>query len=176
MKKLFLSISLTILFAGYVAYQRLVGFGKEFTYVVPVPGTGAPAPVPSLEPPPVPPAVETPPPPPITIPITPAPPPVPPTNTGRYRNGSYVGDVTDAYYGNVQVQAIIANGKISDVQFLDYPQDRGNSIRINRYAMPILISEAINAQSANVDGVSGATATSGAFNESLASALAQAAN
>jgi uncharacterized protein with FMN-binding domain len=66
-------------------------------------------------------------------------------------------------------------GKIADVTFLDYPQDRGTSVRINSYAMPQLIQEAITAQSANVNGVSGASDTSSAFQQSLASALSQAA-
>lgn len=93
---------------------------------------------------------------------------------GIYKNGNYTGNIADAYYGNVQVKAVISSGKITDVQFLDYPNDRQNSIHINTYAMPILKSEAIKAQSAKVDVVSGATATSEAFQESLASALAQA--
>ncbi len=100
----------------------------------------------------------------------------PVVQSGAYKNGSYMGSVADAYYGNVQVKAIISGGKITDVQFLDYPRDRGTSVRINSYAMPYLTQEAIQAQSANVNVVSGATATSGAFNESLASALAQAIN
>ncbi len=95
---------------------------------------------------------------------------------GIYKNGDYTGNIADAYYGNVQVKAIVSGGKITDVQFLDYPNDRQNSIRINTYAMPILKSEAIKVQSAKVDVVSGATATSEAFQESLASALAQAKN
>lgn len=95
---------------------------------------------------------------------------------GLYRDGKYTGPITDAYYGNVQVAVAVSGGKITDVQFLDYPHDRNTSIRINSYAMPILKSEAIAAQSANVDTVSGATATSGAFYDSLSSALAQAKN
>lgn len=91
-----------------------------------------------------------------------------------YKDGQYTGNVADAYYGNIQVQATIQGGKISDVVFLDYPQDRRNSVRINTEAMPLLKSEAIQAQSAQVDIVSGATATSDAFRQSLASALAQA--
>lgn len=106
---------------------------------------------------------------------TPAPAPVPaPKPAGMYRDGSYTGSVADAYYGNVQVQVTVSGGKITNVRFLDYPQDRGTSIEINSQAMPYLISEAIQAQSANVNVVSGATATSGAFQQSLASALAQA--
>lgn len=92
----------------------------------------------------------------------------------QYKNGEYTGKVANAFYGNIQVKAIVSGGKITDVQFLDYPHDRQNSIRINTYAMPILKSETIKAQSAEVDGVSGASATSAAFKESLSSALAQA--
>lgn len=96
-------------------------------------------------------------------------------NSGKYKDGTYTGSIADAYYGNVQVKATITGGKISDVQFLQYPNDRGSSIRINTRAIPLLKSEAITAQSAIVDGVSGATATSGAFKQSLAAALALAA-
>lgn len=105
---------------------------------------------------------------------TPTPIPVKQITKGIYNDGSYTGSVEDAYYGNVQVQAIIQNGKIADVIFLDHPSDRNTSIRINNYAMPRLKSEAISAQSANVNIVSGATDTSMAFKLSLASALASA--
>lgn len=112
---------------------------------------------------------------------TPAPKPTPlpapiKTTAGLYRDGEYTGDGADAYYGIVQVKAIIQGGKIADVQFLSYPNDRSTSIEINTQAMPYLITEAIQAQSANVDTVSGASETSGAFRESLASALAKAKN
>lgn len=99
-----------------------------------------------------------------------------PTTGGQYKDGSYTGSVADAYYGLIQVQAIIQGGQINDVQFLSYPNDRQNSIRINTYAMPILKSEAIQAQNANVDIVSGATLSSQAFQQSLASALVKAKN
>ncbi|MFA6048178.1 MAG: FMN-binding protein [Parcubacteria group bacterium] len=89
----------------------------------------------------------------------------------NYKDGQYTGTSADAYYGNIQVKAVIQNGKITDVQFLDYPQDRRTSISINTNAMPILKQEAIQAQSANVDIVTGATDTSQAFQESLTSAL-----
>lgn len=93
---------------------------------------------------------------------------------GLYVDGSYTGNPADAYYGTVQVKAIISGGRIADVQFLQYPGDRSTSRYINGQAMPLLIQEAISVQSAQVDGVSGATATSGAFIESLTSALAKA--
>ncbi len=94
--------------------------------------------------------------------------------TGKYKDGTYAGSLADAFYGPLKVQAVITGGKLADVQFLSYPNDRGTSIEINRQAMPYLTQEAIAAQSANVDIVSGATQTSEAFRESLGSALAQA--
>ncbi len=104
---------------------------------------------------------------------TPAPTPTP-VSSGQYKNGEYTGSVADAYYGYVQVKAIISGGKITDVQFLSYPNDRNTSRSINSQAMPILKSEAIRAQSAKVNIVSGATDTSLAFRQSLASALVKA--
>ena len=91
-----------------------------------------------------------------------------------YKNGSYTGSVADAHWGNIQVKAVIQNGKITDVQFLQYPNDRNRSIDINQYADPLLTSEAIQAQSANVDIISGATDSSEAFIQSLTDALTQA--
>lgn len=87
------------------------------------------------------------------------------------KDGEYTGDVADAYYGNVQVKAVVSGGRITDVQFLQYPNDRRTSIEINTQAMPDLKQEAIQAQNAQVDMVSGATQTSLAFKESLQSAL-----
>ena len=99
-----------------------------------------------------------------------------PTVVGLYNNGSYAGDSVDAYFGNVQVKAVVSGGKLTDVKVLTYPQDRGTSIRINNSALPKLIQEAIVSQSAQVDIVSGATQTSQGFAQSLASALAKAKN
>jgi uncharacterized protein with FMN-binding domain len=105
------------------------------------------------------------------------PPPVqstPPTASGTvvtYKDGQYTGQAADAYYGNIQVKVTISGGKISNVEFLQSPSDRSTSVRINSQAMPFLKQEAIQAQSANVDGVSGATDTSQAFIQSLSSAL-----
>jgi len=92
----------------------------------------------------------------------------------NFKNGGYTGTVEDVYYGNIQVKATISSNKLSDVQFLQYPNDKDNSIKISRRAMPILKSEAIKSQSNNVDIVSGATETSVGFRKSLGSALTQA--
>jgi uncharacterized protein with FMN-binding domain len=104
----------------------------------------------------------------------PSPGPVATGSRVSYKDGQYTGDVADALYGNIQVQATVSGGNVTDVTFLQYPNDRDRSININSQAMPYLKQEAIAAQSANVDIVSGATATSQAFITSLASALNQA--
>jgi uncharacterized protein with FMN-binding domain len=96
-----------------------------------------------------------------------------PVSSG-FKNGAYTGSAEDAFYGTVQVRATISGGKISNIEFLQYPNDRGHSIEVSTMAIPRLRSEAIAAQSANVDVVSGATQTSEAFMRSLQSALAQA--
>lgn len=94
--------------------------------------------------------------------------------SAAYKDGQYTGSVADAYYGNVQVQVTIAGGKLTKVNFLQYPSDRSTSRAINSQAVPYLQQEAIQAQSAQVDTVSGATYTSEAFVQSLGSALSQA--
>jgi uncharacterized protein with FMN-binding domain len=99
-------------------------------------------------------------------------PPVAPTQ--GYKDGQYTGDVVSNNYGDVQVEAIINGGKITDVQFLTYPNHAGHSQEISNYSMPLLKQEAIQAQSARVDIVSGATQTSESFIQSLSSALAKA--
>jgi len=96
------------------------------------------------------------------------------TPDGLYKDGTYDGPIVDAYYGNLQVEAVIQGGKLTDVKFLDYPQDRRTSRFINSQAMPWLTQEAVQVQSANVDLISGATFTSEAFVQSLQSALDQA--
>jgi len=111
--------------------------------------------------------------------VPPALQPTPPTSsstsssasTVAYKDGQYTGPAADAYYGYIQVKVTIQGGKISNVEFLQSPSDRSTSVRINSQAMPYLKQEAIQAQSASVDGVSGATDTSQAFIQSLTSAL-----
>lgn len=114
----------------------------------------------------------------VTTPSTPAATPkataATTVTTGKYKDGTYTGSVADAYYGYVQVQAVISQGKITDVKFLQHPSDNRTSQSINNQAMPYLTQEAIQAQSAQVNTISGASATSGAFKQSLQSALAQA--
>jgi uncharacterized protein with FMN-binding domain len=94
-------------------------------------------------------------------------------SSGQYKDGTYTGSVADAFYGNLQVVAVIKNGAITDVTFPQAPSG-GHSGEVSAQALPILRQEAISAQSANVNIVSGATQDSQAFQQSMASALAQA--
>jgi uncharacterized protein with FMN-binding domain len=91
-----------------------------------------------------------------------------------FKDGEFDGQIADAYYGFVQVRAIIELGKLADVQFLSYPDDKSYSIEINKKAMLLLEAAAIKNQSARVDVIAGATNTSNAFMRSLGSALSQA--
>ncbi|MEK7089206.1 MAG: FMN-binding protein [Patescibacteria group bacterium] len=123
--------------------------------------------------------------PPSTQKLTPAPTPMPskmpvtmPTSRTSmmgmsYKDGSYVGSASYAYTGRIQVTTIISVGKIADVQVIDASQNR-TSRQINADALPTLKTETIQAQSTNVNAVSGATYTTGAYIESLTSALAKA--
>ncbi len=90
---------------------------------------------------------------------------------GQYKDGTYTGSVADAFYGNVQVRLTVSGGKITDVKFLQYPNSHSTSVYINQQAMPYLKQEAVQAQSSNVQIISGATFTSQAFAQSLSSAL-----
>jgi len=84
------------------------------------------------------------------------------------------GSAVQSRYGNTQVQVTITNGQITGVTALQLPTG-GRSGQISQYVQPILSSEALTAQSANIDIVSGATYTSEAYAQSLQSALDQAA-
>jgi uncharacterized protein with FMN-binding domain len=94
--------------------------------------------------------------------------------TVAYKDGSYTGPAIDAYYGEVQVQAVVQNGQISSLSILRYPSDRRQSLRISQQALPLLRNEVVKAQSARVNIISGATLTSRAFMRSLDAALIQA--
>lgn len=108
-------------------------------------------------------------------------PPVPAPTTrasfapqGLYNDGSYRGSVANAYYGLVQVEAVVRNGRLASVHILRYPNDRQTSRHISGRALPVLEREAIASQSANVDIISGATLVSRAYRRSLDSALSKA--
>ncbi|WP_328457925.1 FMN-binding protein [Amycolatopsis sp. NBC_00438] len=85
--------------------------------------------------------------------------------------GTFTGEAADTRYGPVQVQITVAGGKITDAQAVQYPQESGRDVRINSAAVPELNQEALQAQSAQIDTVSGATYTSEGYQQSLQSAI-----
>jgi len=76
-------------------------------------------------------------------------------------------------FGDVQVRVTIDNGRITDVQPLQMPFDRRRSEEITQAVTPILHDEVLQAQSAQIDVISGATYTSDAYEQSLQAALDQ---
>jgi uncharacterized protein with FMN-binding domain len=88
-------------------------------------------------------------------------------------SGTFTGNAVNTRYGTVQVQITVQNGKITNVQALQAPSDNPYSAQVSSYAIPQLIAAALQAQSAQVDTISGATSTSHGFIQSLQSALAQ---
>jgi uncharacterized protein with FMN-binding domain len=86
---------------------------------------------------------------------------------------TYLGDPINYSFGIVQVQITVDDaGKITKI---DTPQSstRGSNGAYTSYAVPILVTEALKAQSANIQGVSGASYLSRGWTTSLASAIAQ---
>ncbi|WP_432824694.1 FMN-binding protein [Dactylosporangium sp. CA-092794] len=81
------------------------------------------------------------------------------------------GTVAQTRWGPVQVQVSIAGGKITDVVVLQRPSGNRRDEQINAYALPRLRTEVLQAQSARIDTVSGATVTSDGYVESLQAAL-----
>ncbi|KUN84855.1 FMN-binding protein [Streptomyces bungoensis] len=81
------------------------------------------------------------------------------------------GDTVQTRWGPVQVRVTIKSGKLTEVAAVSYPQDNPRDQEINSYALPQLRREALAAQSAQIDTVSGATYTSDGYRQSLQSAL-----
>jgi uncharacterized protein with FMN-binding domain len=84
------------------------------------------------------------------------------------------GDAVDTRFGPVQVEVTLVDGRITDVQVLQYPHNDRRDAEINGYALPLLVQATLEANSASVDMVSGATYTSQGYVRSLQSALDQA--
>lgn len=81
------------------------------------------------------------------------------------------GSVAQTRWGPVQVRITVAGGTLTAVDVLQYPNGNGKDRQINSYALPILTREALAAQSADIDMVSGATITSTGYVQSLQAAL-----
>ncbi|MEU9342205.1 FMN-binding protein [Streptomyces sp. NPDC048278] len=90
--------------------------------------------------------------------------------TGAAGTTTVDGDATQTQYGVVQVRLTVANGKITQAQAIQAPKG-GTSDQKTALSVPQLNKEAVAAQSANIDSVSGATYTSTGYKQSLQSAL-----
>jgi len=86
-------------------------------------------------------------------------------------SGSATGDVVGTQYGNAQVKVTVKDGRITAIQALQLQGNDPRSVMISSSAEPILQQEALAAQSAQIDAVSGATYTSESYKQSLQSAL-----
>ncbi|WP_033355598.1 FMN-binding protein [Kitasatospora aureofaciens] len=95
--------------------------------------------------------------------------PAPATGGGATRKVS--GDTVNTRYGPVQVQVTLAGSRITTVDVVKYPTQDRRDREINADALPVLNQEAISAQNAQIDAVSGATYTSDGYIRSLQSAL-----
>jgi uncharacterized protein with FMN-binding domain len=93
----------------------------------------------------------------------------PTTHSGAVR--AIDGDPVDNPYGTVQVRVTLHGTKITDVTTLQMPVDRQYSAEISRQAAPLLLQEVLQAQSAQINILGGASYTSQSYAQSLQSAL-----
>ena len=87
---------------------------------------------------------------------------------------TYTGDSVQTRWGPVQVRITVVDGKITASEAIVYPNGNHEDEQINSFALPVLSSEAVAQQSADIDMVSGATVTSEGYLASLQSAIDQA--
>jgi uncharacterized protein with FMN-binding domain len=83
------------------------------------------------------------------------------------------GQVEDYRYGELSVTVTKQGGRITDVEMASLNETDSRSVQIDNDAIPQLRQEVLDAQSASIDGVSGATFTSQAYAASVQSALDQ---
>jgi uncharacterized protein with FMN-binding domain len=112
--------------------------------------------------------------PPPTTQVTVAAPPSPTGSSTGSSARTVTGTVAQTQWGPVQVQVTVEDGKVTDVSVPQYPDGNPRDQQINAYAVPILIRETLDAQSADIDMVSGATVTSDGYRRSLQAALDEA--
>ena len=87
-------------------------------------------------------------------------------------SGQFTGDAIDVGYGLVQVKITVSNGKITEADVVQAPSGRNQ--RWTDFAIPNLRSQTLSAQSAAINGVSGASYTSYGWYKSLITALQKA--
>ena len=106
-------------------------------------------------------------------PATPAPTPKPVTAPPAAFSGSITGSTISTKYGPMQVKVVWSAGKITDVITLQMTNRDAHSIALSQNACPTLRSETLQAQSAAIAAVSGATYTSNGYKQSLQSAISK---
>ena len=94
-----------------------------------------------------------------------------PSKSASGPSGTFAGSTAQTPYGPVQVAIVVKAGRITDVKALQLTNQGGRSVAISAGAAPILRTEALHAQSAKIDAVSGATYTSDGYRTSLQSAI-----
>ena len=87
--------------------------------------------------------------------------------------GTATGDAVYVRYGYVQLKVTVDNGTITEITEVQMPDQDGRSMMITQQAGPMLQSQVLKAQSAQINGVSGATYTTAGYKQSLQSALDQ---
>jgi uncharacterized protein with FMN-binding domain len=108
-----------------------------------------------------------------TAPATQAPATTAPTTASKTSiNGTFTGPSINVNYGNVQVKITVVDGRITDAVAVVAP--KGKNDRWTNMAVPILKAQTLAAQSANIQGASGASYTSYGWYTSLQGALTQA--
>lgn len=96
------------------------------------------------------------------------------TSTTGSVSGTFTGAAVETRYGAVQVEITVEDGVITSSEAIKYPNRDRHDQQINAYAVPVLNAEALDAQSADIDSVSGATFTSVGYAQSLQSAIDEA--
>ncbi|MDA8277463.1 MAG: FMN-binding protein [Actinomycetota bacterium] len=86
-------------------------------------------------------------------------------------NATMIGSLENYGYGQMAVKVTIANNKITDVSVTSLQTAESYSLQLEQQVVPILKSEVLKAQSAQIMGITGATYTSEAYAYSLQSAL-----
>jgi uncharacterized protein with FMN-binding domain len=93
------------------------------------------------------------------------------SKTTAAASATYTGVAEQTRYGIVQVKVTVQGKKITNVAFVQLTAFDGRSQEINSAAAPILLQETLQAQSAQINSVSGASYTSQGYEQSLQSAL-----
>jgi uncharacterized protein with FMN-binding domain len=96
------------------------------------------------------------------------------TKTSVKKSGTFLGAAYQTRYGAVQVSVTVKNGKITKVTSPVYPVGTFRDQQINAQAIPMLEQEVLQAQSSNINNISGASYTAQGFYISLVSALGKA--